>query len=412
MPRHLNRLTVRQIGTLPSGKLWADGGGLYLNLRRGARGWVFVWRKGVARREMSLGSAENVSLAQARELAAAARAAVARGEDPIADRKAQRAPQQPAREPALAPTFAAFAEDYIASVEAGWKSPVHRQQWRQSLRDHASAISEKPLDDITTDDLLVVLRPIWLTKPQTASRLRGRIEKILDAAKAKGLRSQELMNPAAWRGHLALLLPRQAKLTRGHHAALPYGDMPTFWSSLATRPALAARCLQFTILTAARSGEALGATWGEIDLAAKIWTVPAVRMKAGAEHSVPLAESALQVLESVRPEHPKPSDLVFAVGGAARSNMAMTMLLRRMGHGDVTVHGFRSSFRDWAGDATHFPREIVEQALAHTIGDEAERAYRRGTAIERRRVLMNTWADYLTGSASNVVPLPVAEAAA
>jgi len=409
MAQKVNKLTARSVANLKDG-LHSDGGGLYLNASGSGRRWVFIWRTGGRRREMGLGSAADISLATARELASAARSVVINGGDPIEVRLADRAAKQVAATPM--PTFGEFAEDYIASVEEGWKNAVHRQQWRQSLRDHAAAISNKPLDVISTDDLLAVLRPIWLTKPQTASRLRGRIEKILDAAKAKGLRSRDMMNPATWRGHLALLLPKQAKLTRGHHAALPYADMPTFWASLEKRPALAARCLQFTILSAARSGEALGATWAEIDLSAKIWTVPASRMKAGAEHSVPLSESALKVLQLVRPDHPKPSDLIFAVGGAARSNMAMTMLLRRMGYGDVTVHGFRSSFRDWAGDATHFPREIVEQALAHTIGDEAERAYRRGTAIERRRVLMEVWADYLSRAASNVVTFPVVEAAA
>ena len=408
MAQKINKLTARTVANLKDGLL-SDGGGLYLNASGGGRRWVYIWRTGGRRREMGLGAAADISLAAARELAAAARSVVVSGGDPIEARLADRAERQAASSPM--PTFGEFAEDYIASVEDGWKNAVHRQQWRQSLRDHAGAITKKPLNDITTDDLLAVLRPIWLSKPQTASRLRGRIEKILDAAKAKGLRPRDMMNPATWRGHLALLLPRQAKLTRGHHAALPYAGMPAFWASLQMRPALAARCLQFTILTAARSGEALGATWAEIDAAAKIWTVPASRMKAGVEHSVPLSKSAIQVLQSVRPDHPKPSDLVFAVGGAARSNMAMTMLLRRMGHGDVTVHGFRSSFRDWAGDATHFPREIVEQALAHTIGDEAERAYRRGTAIERRRTLMDAWADCLSRAASNVFQLPGVEAA-
>lgn len=409
MAQKINRLTSRAVSFIKEG-IHSDGGGLYLNATGSGRRWVFIWRAGGRRREMGLGSVSDVTLATARELAASARAIVASGGDPIEIRQAERAAKQ--AEATTVPTFSAFAEDFITSVEAGWKSAVHRQQWRQSLRDHAKAISAKPINAIGTEDVLTVLRPIWLSMPQTASRLRGRIEKILDAAKVKGHRPLDAINPAAWRGHLALLLPRQSKLIRGHHAALPYADMPSFWIELAKRPALAARCLQFTILTAARSGEALGATWAEIDLRAKIWTVPAHRMKAGVEHSVPLSEAAIQVLESVRGEDLIPSDPIFAINGAARSNMAMAMLLRRMGRSDVTVHGFRSSFRDWAGDVTQFPREIVEQALAHTIGDEAERAYRRGTAIERRRALMSAWADYISGAASNIFPFPAAEIAA
>lgn len=364
MAQKINKLTARAVNHLLDG-LHSDGGGLYLNAAGAGRRWVFIWRSGGRRREMGLGSAADVTLAQARELASAARITVAGGGDPIEQRKAARAAVE--AQPAATPTFSFFAEDYIRSVEDGWKNAIHRQQWRQSIRDHATLISGKAIDEISTDDVLAVLRPIWLSKPQTASRLRGRIEKILDAAKAKGLRPRDALNPAAWRGHLAMLLPKQSKLIRGHHAALPFADMPEFWSALASRPALAARCLQFTILTASRSGEALGATWGEFNLDAKIWTVPAERMKAGVEHQVPLSDAALQVLMSVRDGEPKSTEKVFAVGGAARSNMAMTMLLRRMGHGDVTVHGFRSSFRDWAGDVTQFPREIVEQALAQRI---------------------------------------------
>jgi integrase len=240
-----------------------------------------------------------------------------------------------------------------------------------------------------------------MTKPETASRVRGRIEKILAAAKAKGHRPRDAMNPATWRGHLDVLLPKRSRLTRGHHPALPFAEAPTFMMALRGRPAVAARCLEFTILTAARSGEALGATWGEIDLERRLWTVPAIRMKAGAEHVVPLSQAALDLLERLRPKTDIASDPIFAVSGAKRSNMAMAMLLRRMGHGNITVHGFRSTFRDWAGDATEHPREVVEQALAHTISNKAERAYRRGTAIERRRPLMEQWAAYLGSKSSS-----------
>lgn len=252
-----------------------------------------------------------------------------------------------------------------------------------------------PITDITTDHVLALLQPIWLSKAETAKRVRGRIEKVLDAAKARELRPRDAMNPAAWRGHLALLLPASSKLARGHHAALPWREAPAFMVELRQRHAVAARCLEFVVLTVARSGEALGATWREIDLEAKLWTVPADRMKAGAEHVVPLSAAAITLLEHVRQHELPPGAPIFAVGGATRSNMAMAMLLRRMGRGDITTHGFRSTFRDWAGDASSFPRELVEQALAHTISNKAERAYRRGTAVERRRELMEAWAGHL-----------------
>lgn len=423
MSRTLNKLNARRVDALlkqgerPEQPKWhADGGGLYLRIdkpreRRDGNGfsqakrWVFVFFENGKRREMGLGGAADMTLAEARDAAADARRAVKEGRDPIAERALAAQPEVPAE----AVTFGKFAEDYIKSVEGGWRNEVHRTQWRNSLRDHAGLLTNKPIADIGTDDVLAALQPIWLKKAETASRVRGRIEKILDAAKARGLRPRDAMNPAAWRGHLALLLPKQPKLARGHHAALPFKDAPAFMAALRQRPALAARCLEFVILTAARSGEALGATWGEVDFEAQTWTVPAGRMKAGAEHVVPLSEAAIDLLGKLRPENPKPADLIFAVGGAARSNMAMAMLLRRMGREDLTTHGFRSTFRDWAGDATNHPRDLIEAALAHTIENKSERAYRRGTAIERRRALMEAWAKYLADGASiNVVPFQAA----
>lgn len=391
MARVLNRLTARQVATLKEPGRHADGGGLYLRITAaGARAWVFMAVTDGKRAEVGLGPASSVPLATARRLAAEMRESVAGGNDP----RAVLHPAKEAEAPPV-PTFGAFAETHIASVEGGWRNPVHRQQWRNSLRDYASLLRDKPILDIATDDVLAVLQPIWLSKSETAKRVRGRIEKILDAAKARGLRPSDAMNPAAWRGHLALLLPSTSKLARGHHAALPWPEAPAFMAALRDRPAMAARCLEFVILTTARSGEALGATWGEIDLSAKLWKVPADRMKAGAEHVVPLSEAAVSLLEKLRPENPAAADPVFAVGGATRSNMAMAMLLRRMGRDDITTHGFRSTFRDWAGDATNFPRELIEQALAHTIQNKAERAYRRATAIERRRELMAAWTDFI-----------------
>lgn len=394
MSRALNRLTVRQVAALKAPGRHADGGGLYMRITNaGARSWVFMAVVAGKRAEIGLGAETAVSLATARRLASNMREAVATGDDP----RRVITPQAVA-EKVVVPTFGTFSDDYISSVEGGWKNAVHRQQWRNSLRDHAASLRDKPITDISTDDIIAVLQPIWLTKAETAKRVRGRIEKILDAAKARGCRSRDAMNPAAWRGHLALLMPNQSRVAKGHHAALPWSDAPKFFTALRIRKAVAARCLEFVILTAARSGEALTATWGEIDLESKLWTIPAERMKAGAQHVVPLSNHAVALLESLKVDSTPPTAPIFAVGGAPRSNMAMAMLLRRMEHGNITTHGFRSTFRDWAGDATSFPREIVEQALAHTIQNKAERAYRRGTAVERRRELMQAWADFLSAS--------------
>jgi integrase len=333
----------------------------------------------------------DLTLSKAREKADQVRAALASGIDP----KAAFSPP-PSPEPESTKTFGECAEDYIARVEYRWRNLTHRKQWRQSLQIHAAGIWNMPVSNIGTGDVLAVLEPIWATKSETASRVRGRIEKILSAAKVRGLRSGDSINPAQWKGHLDAVLGERSRLTRGHHAALPFIDAPAFMIQLRARPALAARCLEFVILTAARSGEALGATWGEIDFAKRLWTVPAARMKAGAEHVVPLSPAAVALLEDLKPENPESSGIIFGVGGGpARSNMAMAMLLRRMKRGDLTTHGFRSTFRDWAGDATEHPRDLVEAALAHTIQNKAERAYRRGTAIERRRGLMEQWAEYL-----------------
>lgn len=393
MSRTLNRLTAREVASFKEPGRYADGGGLYLRLTpNGARSWVFMATRNGKRVEIGLGAASTISLAAARQLAGKMRDAIVLGDDPRSVMQVA----VPQAAPTV-PTFSEFADAYISSIEEGWKNDVHRQQWRSSLRDHAKAIADLPIDQVDTDNVLAVLNPIWLTKAETARRIRGRIERILDAAKIRGHRSRDSMNPAIWRGHLALLMPPQSRLARGHHAALPWKEAPTFMAALRNRPALSARCLEFIILTAARSGEALGATWGEIDLAGKLWTIPAERMKAGTEHSVPLSDAVIVLLRSVAPKTPPaPTAKVFGVGGTARSNMAITMLLRRMGYDHITTHGFRSTFRDWAGDGTNFPREIIEQALAHTIQSKAERAYRRGTALDRRRELMAEWATYLS----------------
>lgn len=393
MARALHRLTAREVATLKKIGRHADGGGLYLRITNaGARSWVFIATTHGKRSEIGLGAAATVSLAAARRIAADMRDALAAGGDP----RTVIAPAETTSSITV-PTFGAFAEAYIASVEGGWKNPVHRHQWRQSLRDHAAPLMDMPVNEIGTDDVLAVLQPIWLTKAETAQRVRGRIERILNVAKVKKHRPVDAINPAAWEGHLKLLLPEQDNVERRHFAALSYADAPKFMQLLSERSAAAALCLQFVILTACRSGEALGATWGEVDMEARTWSLPKVRMKAKKEHIVPLSSSAMSILTALRPENPEANELIFGVGGAVRSNMAMSMLLRRMGYGHVTVHGFRSTFRDWAGDKTKFPREVIEHALAHAIQSKAEKAYRRGTAVEHRKKLMQAWDNYLFG---------------
>lgn len=379
------RLHVRQIPTLTSPGVYADGGGLYLRVRpTGTRSWIFVCMIKGRRREMGLGSLLDVPLSKARDRASEARMAFLAGHDPIEERAAPTAPPPPPV------AFGEFAESMIDDIEAGFRNEKHRKQWRSTLKTHAAYLTEKPVGEISTEDIVAALKPVWLELPETASRVRGRIERVLDAAKAKGHRTGE--NPARWRGHLDLLLPRRQKLTKGHHAALPFAEIGAFFQELQGRPALAARALEFTILTAARSGETLGMTWSEVDLDEALWTVPAQRMKAGAEHQVPLSPTVLSLLRRLRSKRVKGTELVFrSTDGSALSNMSMAMLLRRMQRGSITVHGFRSTFRDWAGETTSFPREIVEMALAHTIESKAERAYRRGRAVEKRRELMEAW---------------------
>jgi integrase len=382
------RLHRRQLPGLTRPGVYADGAGLYLRVRpSGTRSWIFVCMVKGKRREMGLGSILDVPLAKAREKAGSARAAFLEGRDPIAERAATRTVK------AAPTTFGTFADDLIDDIQEGFRNEKHRKQWRSTLKTHATALLAMPITEIDTDAVVEVLKPIWLTKPETASRVRGRIERVLDAAKAKGLRTGE--NPARWRGHLDLLLPRRPKTSKTHHAALRLTDVGDFMCDLRSRPALAARALEFTILTAARSGETLGMTWAEIDLDRALWTVPAERMKAGVEHQVPLSAQTIAILKAVRPKSVQPSHLVFhSAAGKNLSNMSMSMLLRRMGRDDITVHGFRSTFRDWAGEKTSFPREVVGMALAHTIESKAERAYRRGRSLEKRREVMDAWSRY------------------
>ncbi|MEA3533219.1 tyrosine-type recombinase/integrase [Rhizobium sp. CC-YZS058] len=375
----------------------SDGGGLYLNVTpTGSRSWLFMWSRDGKRREMGMGSYPAVTLSKARSLSSSYREMVAAGSDPIAEKAKIEEP-----------SFRDCCDQFLSSMETQWRNEKHRAQWRSTLNDYCQSIAAKKVSTITTTDVLGVLQPIWTTKNETASRVRGRIERVLDFAKAKGWREGE--NPAVWRGHLKNVLPARQKLSRGHHAAMPFDAVPAFMAQLKESDAMAARCLEFVILTAARSGEALGAQWNEIDFAAKVWTVPANRMKAGRVHRVPLTDPALAILLPLYGAR-KNDGLVFSgqKEGRPLSVMAMAMLLRRMKHDGVTVHGFRSAFRDWAGDKTTFPREVAEAALAHTVGDQTERAYRRSDALARRRKLMEAWASFVWSGQTRqgvVVPL-------
>ena len=396
MAREVNKLSARRVQTLSDPGRHADGGGLYLVVdASGGKRWVFLYRMGGKRREMGLGPVLSVSLARARELSAEARALVADGVDPIDARRAP-PPEAPAP-PAV--TFADVAERYMQDREATWRNPKHRAQWRQTLKEQAATIWAMPVAEVSTDAVLEVLRPMWHVKAETARRLRGRIERILDAARVAGHRTGE--NPARWRGHLDVLLPKAGKLHRGHHAALPHAQVPAFVRTLREREAATARALELLILTASRSGEIRGMVWAEVDLAAALWTIPKERMKAKRGHRVPLCKRAIEILAQLRSEDPDEDGLVFPNrNGAMLSDMAFEALLRRAKRTDITTHGFRSSFRDWAADETDHPREVIEEALAHLVGSATERAYRRGDALGKRRALMDDWCAYVCGPVS------------
>ncbi|MFZ4603347.1 MAG: tyrosine-type recombinase/integrase [Caulobacterales bacterium] len=387
----LHRLTAKGVEAASKPGRYADGGNLFLSVSaNGGRRWVFLFRWQGRRIEMGLGSARTVSLAEARKRAAAARAQLEARADPRLNGVTPAAPDEA---PLPVVTFGACADDLVAAMAPSWRNEKHVAQWRMTLDVYAAPIREKPVEAISTADVLSVLQPIWYAKPETASRLRGRIERVLDAAKARGLRSGE--NPARWRGHIDQLLPAAEKLRRGHHAALPFADLPTFFKSLAERDAPSAQALQFLILTAARSGEVRLATCGEIDLTRSIWTVPASRMKSSREHRVPLAPAALALVEA-RVQAAPPEAILFprTPKGERLSETAFQALLERMDRADITAHGFRSTFKDWASECTSYPNEVSEMALAHVIGDKTEAAYRRGDLFEKRRALMADWAIY------------------
>lgn len=405
MPRKVhNALTPLRVKSVGPGR-HADGGGLYLRVQSGgARSWLFRSVVDGKTRDIGLGPAAGagaLSLADARVQAKELATRAAKGEWVEGKRLKARNAAAQARAALLAgTTFKEVAEAFIDRKEGGWRNDKHRQQWRNTLATYVYPyFGSMPVSQIDTSHVLGALEPIWSVKAETASRVRGRIENVLDAAKVQGLRNGE--NVARWRGHLEYLLPKPSKLTRGHHTALPHADIPLFMAELSARGATAARALEFTILTATRSGEVLGATWGEVDLNGANWTIPADRMKAGKEHTIPLPPRAVEILRGVWPlntEGKAAAPLFPAPSGYKLSSMAMAMLLRRMGRDEITVHGFRSTFREWAGERTSFPREVVEHAMAHQLPDKAEAAYQRGTLFPKRVKLMAAWAAYCASS--------------
>jgi integrase len=397
-------ITAKEIGCLTPGRHRAADN-LYLTVSSaGARSWVFLYRWSGKSREAGLGKAGNggVSLGEARRRAEEGRGML-RQKPPIDPLTVWRSSA------ARSPTFREAAVAHLARNEGAWKNPKHRAQWRMTLlggdeRNYCKKILDLPCERITTRDVLDVIAPIWSRAPETASRLRGRIETVLDAERALRIGKDDAdekhwRNPAQWRGNLEPLLPTKTKQAKalglgGHFAALPYSDVPAFMTCVRADTSVVARALEFLVLTATRTGEVLGAKWTEFDLAARLWTIPADRMKAGKPHSVPLSERAMTILNEMEALG---SDHVFPGRNGALSNMVFLMALRRMGI-EATPHGFRSSFRDWAGDSTHFPRDIVEHALAHAIESKTEAAYRRGDALEKRRSLMGAWDAYCGSS--------------
>jgi len=398
----MGKLTALDVARASEG-MYGDGGGLWLQVKRG-RSWIFRYTFGGKARSLGLGSAAVVPLKRARELALEHRRLIAEGTDPLAHKRARRAAAM--ADAAGLVTFKEFAEDYIRSHQGAWRSPQHLRQWHSSLRAIAYPVfGDMPVCDITTALILKALKGVWHTTPETARRTRGRIEQILNAAKAAGLRSGE--NPAAWRGHLETLLPVPRKLQKiQHFAALPYQEVPAFMHALRLRRGIGAHALHFLILTAARTGEVVSARWDEIDLDRRVWIIPGERMKAGREHRVPLSEPAvalLQVLWDTRK-----SEYVFTgIVGGKMGDSTMLNVLRLMGRPDIVVHGFRSSFRDWAAETTNYQHEVVEMALAHAISNQVEKAYRRGDLFEKRARLMNAWADYCSHQLPTAEVVPI-----
>lgn len=395
MARSVNRLSATAVKNMKAVGDHADGNGLYLRISAtGSKSWVLLYYFQKRRRELGLGPLAIVSLADARRKATEAARLRLDGLDP----------KHTWARANVIPTFGEMALEHIENQRPSWRNAKHAQQWKNTLRTYGAPIWDQPVNSITTDDVYRILRPIWSLKAETADRVRGRIEAVLDAAKARKFRSGE--NPAVLKGNLAHLLPRRRANQQKHHASMPYIDVGAFVIDLRNREGLAAQALQLTILTAARTGEVLGARWDEVDLDLGLWVIPADRMKAAKAHRIALSSTAVELLRSL----PKSGEFVFPgqKRGTHLSNMSMENVLRRMKAKPFTVHGFRSSFRDWAAEQTDYPRELPEMALAHAVGSEVERAYLRTDGLERRRALMDDWAAYLA-RAANPKAYPKAE---
>jgi len=376
-----NKLSETRIRSLAKAGIYSDGDGLFLRVRSGgSKQWFFIFKRNGQRTEIGLGGygqgTAPVSLLLAREKAEEIRQRLSRGEE-LHRRK----------------TFADIMDDVLDVKKASFRNDKHKDQWVMTLTKYAAALHKLPIADITRDDVVEVLKPIWTKIPETADRTRQRIAAVIDHAKARGLYTGD--NPADWRGGLKELLPARSKLTRGHHAAVSYKELPDVLLKLQQSLAVSARAVEFIALTAARSNEARSMTWMEIDFTEKLWTIPAERMKAGKAHEVPLTDRAIQILKDQ--EAVRTSDLVFEGERIGRpiSDTAMVKVFRAAGAGDATLHGLRSSLRDWAGDETDYPRDVAEAALAHTVKDKTEAAYRRGTALAKRRAMMDEWEAYL-----------------
>ena len=396
MARTINQLTARTVATLTTPGRHADGGNLYLSISpTGAKSWTFIYRFAGRRSEIGLGPVRDVPLATARERAAQARKKLEAGQDPKQARRIENDS-----------SFRACAERLIASLEPSWRSAIHAQQWRVTLFQDAASLGDIPVDQVTTQDVLRVLTPLWQTKRTTAERLRARIERVLDAAKAEGLRDENLANPARSRGHLAALLPKARRIEKPHHAAMAYDQVPAFVAELRGRQDRIVRALEFAILTAARTGEVVGALRSEFDLKQGLWTIPGARMKSGKTHLVPLSPRALEIVR----EQLASSDCEFVfpgrsfAGGEGLGIKALLFAVKR-DRPDVTVHGFRSAFSTWANEETSFASEMIEIALAHAVVDKVKAAYDHGVKLQKRRHLMDAWAEYCAGQPSaNVVP--------
>lgn len=397
MVRTRHRLNARQVTTAKPG-MHADGGGLWLRAQLGGRSWIFRYKSSTTGKErlMGLGPFPDITLLKAREAADAARLVVLDKRDPLDERRARDA----ATRGELLMTFQAAAETYIAAHRAGWRNPKHADQWTATLTQHVfPTMGGKAIARVETADVMKVLEPVWTTIPETATRLRGRIELVLDFAAAKGWRTGD--NPARWRGHIAHMLPRRSKVAKVvHHPALPYKQIAAVIAKLAESKGTAALAVRFVTLTAARSSEVRGATWSEIDLEEKVWTVPGERMKAAREHRVPLSTGALEVLGLAKMLGEALDTPFVFPGGVQRrplSDVALSKAFHLAAGDEYTVHGLRSTFRDWCGEMTTHAGDVAEAALAHTVRDKVEAAYRRGDLFEKRRALMEEWARFVSG---------------